>query len=355
MRLSDHLFFLSKLGPFTSRLTAMSLSKHFPPSTQAILSAQQTPPTRKRTFRCDKSIILISSSPELPQQVNPEDEEDVFPQKTRALPLQRRRRPSNEKSIEILEDDNEFSRLIGGFKYNHPLTLSDTVNIPRPVSNAMQKTSVEGFFHENKSTNKPVKSRVKTTLKTRVTVPSKPTLARENPAAVNPTQTSFFTTWAAAQAPTTRPVKATGKPRRKQTNKKTNVEVILLSPRTGQKSAQKHIGEVERGQKLGEKNVCGAMWDAGKRGLEGELYDYDGEVVFSQELRDTLQDNSSKDVEICSVESVEEREVTDEERPARRRGKEVERGGGNVLDDRMPKYSTFTTLQLQVSSHPCQD
>jgi hypothetical protein len=333
----------------------MSLSKHFPPSTQAILSAQQTPPTRKRTLPCDKSIIVISSSPELPQQANPEDEEDVFPQKIRGLPLRRRRRPSNEQSIEILEDDNEFSRLIGGFKYNSPLKLSDTVNIPRPVSNAMQKASVEGFFHESKSTNKPIKNRVKTTLKPRITVPSKPTLTRENPAPVNSIQTSFFTTWAAAQAPTTRPVKVTGKPRRKQTNKKTNVEVILLSPRTGQKSAQKHIGDVERGRILGEKNVSGAMWDACKRGLEGELYDCDGEIVFSQELRDTPQDISSKDVEICSVESVEEKEVTDEEPPARRRGKEVEGDGGKVLDDRMPKYSTYSTLQLQVFSHPCQD
>jgi hypothetical protein len=344
----EHLLSLSKLlRPFLSRLTAMSLSKHFPPSTQAILSAQQTPPNRKRTVPCDESIIIISSSPELSQQVNYEDEEDFLPHETRVPLPPRRRRPSSEKSIEILEDDNEFSRLVGGFKYNSPLTLSDTVNIPRPVSNAMQKTSLEGFFQESKSTNKPVKSRVKTTLTTRVKVPSKPTSTRKKPASLNLTpQTSFFTTWAAAQAPTIRPEKVTTKPRRKPT-KKTNVEVILLSPRTGQENVRKHIGEVGRERKLGEKNNCGGMWDASKRGLEGELYDSDGEVVFSQELRDTSPDIPLKDVEICSVESVEEKEATDEERPARRRGNEAE---GESLEDGMPKYSTFTILQLQVQT-----
>ena len=353
MPLYDLLLSLSKrVRPLPSRVTAMSLSKHFLPSTQAILSAQQTPPTRKRTLPRDESIIIISSSPEQPPQVNSEDEGSFLPQKTGVSPLPRRRRPSNEKSLEILEDDNEFSRLIGEFRYNSPLTLSDTVNIPRPVSNTMRKTSLEGFFQESKSTTKPVKSRVKRTLTTRVTLPSKHTPTRENPPPITVTpQTSFFTTWAAAQAPTTRPAKATAKPRRKQT-KKANVEVVLLSPRTGQESVRKHIGGVERERKLGEKNNCGGMWDACKRGLEGELYDCDGEVVFSQELRDTPPDIPLKDVEICSVEIVEEKEPTDEERPARRRGKEVDK---EVLENGMPKYSTFTIPQLQVSSHLYQD
>ena len=354
MPLYDHLLFLSKpLRPFPSLLTAMSLSEHFPPSTQAILSAQQTPPTRKRTLPNDESIIIISSSPELPQQVNSEDEGDFLPQKTRALPPPRRRRPSSEKSIEILEDDNEFSRLIRGFKYNSPLMLSDTVNIPRPVNTVMQKTSLDGFFQESKSKNKPVKTRVKRILTTRVTVPSKPAAAREKPAPLNVTpQTSFFTTWAAAQAPTTRPIKATTKPRRKPT-KKTNAEVVLLSPRTGQESVRRHIEEVEIGKKLGEKTVCGGMWDACKRGLEGELYDCNGEVVFSQELREMSPDIPLKDIELCSVEIVEEKEAAYEERPARRRGKEVEER--EVLEDGMPKYSTFTIPQLQVSSQPSQN
>src|SRR5215471_9677794 len=321
MPLHDTLIRLSvPLRSLISSLTGMSLSKHFPPSTQAILSAQKTPPTRKRTLPRDESIIVISSSPELPQQVNSEDEWEILPQKTRTSLPQRRQRLSNEKSIEILEDDSEFSRLIGGFKYNSPLTLSDTVNIPRPASNVVQKTSLEGFFQENKSRNKPLKSRVKTTLTARVTVPSKPTPSRETLTPVNiKSQASFFTTWAAAQAPTTRPVNARAKPRRKPTKKKADVEVVLLSPRTGQQSVRNHIEEVERGSKLGEKIVCGGMWDACKRGLDGELYDGDGEIVFSQELRDTTPEIPLKDVEICSVESVEEKEVADEEKPARRR------------------------------------
>ncbi len=142
------------------------------------------------------------------------------------------------------------------------------------------------------------------------------------------------------------------------------MEIVLLSPRTGQESVRKHIGEVERERKLGEKNDCGGMWDACKRGLDGELYDCDGEVVFSQELRDTSPDISLNDVEICtspdsllkdveiySVESMEDNEVTEEERPARRKGKELEREEQrDILEDGMPKYSTFTIPQLQVSN-----
>jgi len=50
---------------------------------------------------------------------------------------------------------------------------------------------------------------------------------------------------------------------------------------------RKRIVEEERGeQRLGERSGGGSvMWDACKRGLEGELYDCEGKVVFSQELR----------------------------------------------------------------------
>src|SRR5208337_1995901 len=133
--------------------------------------------------------------------------------KPRPFPSRRKSSIQNEKSIEILEDE-DFARLVGEFKYKSPLLLSDTANIPcasRPPSvGNIRETSLEGFFRETKTTSKPKTSRVKTTLRTRVSVPSKPIPTRKKPAltpVVTP-QTSFFTTWAAAQAPTTRPAKA---------------------------------------------------------------------------------------------------------------------------------------------------
>src|ERR1700738_2698117 len=284
----------------------MSLSAHFPHSTQAILSAQRTPPKRKCAFPNDDSIIIISSSPEqnltsLERVLSTDDEEYFGPQKTRTSPPPPKPRRTatlpDENSIEVLEDE-DFARLISDFKYKDAgktIPFNDAGSTPLTERTGTRKTSLEAFFQECKPTKptKPKQSRVKTTLTTRVSIPVKPkpkAPKKTSPKPTTPTidpSTSFFTTWAAAQAPTTRNANSKSskvtKPRRKPV-KKSSVEVILLSPRTGQSSVRRDVGEVARGR-LGEKTFGGGMWDACKRGLEGELYDCDGLVVFSQELR----------------------------------------------------------------------
>jgi hypothetical protein len=360
---------------------AMSLSRHFPQSTQAIMTAQTTPPSRKRTLPCDHSIIVISSSPEESALPNPKalfdsDDEQYFgPQRTCTSTspptLKPRKRSSwqNDDNIEVLEDE-DFTRLLGEFKYKDPAPLSDALNLPRPIPSTTRKTNLDGFFQEKKSSAhlnkedpKPTKSRVKTTLTTRVALPFKATkpVEKEIPSkvTVQQQQTSFFTTWAAAQAPTTRPAKTTAKPRRKPTKKKSNVEIVLLSPRTAQKSVRTYVGEVERGP-LGEK-TDGGLFDACKRGLDGELYDCDGGMVFSQELRrERSPDIPLREVEVVCLDSPPVPVVTATQKfdqkeggtvesiepapaRARRKGKAVEHN-----EDGMPNYSAMTLPQLQV-------
>ena len=114
------------------------------------------------------------------------------------------------------------------------------------------------------------------------------------------------------------------------------------------------------------------MWDVCKRGLEGELYDEEGGIVFSQELRMEPRDSSPdvplKEVEVVDLDTfpkessfvgvdVEEQVVIEEvtniavvetiqDRPPARR----KRTTTKVADNGMPLYSTFTIPQLQV--HP---
>src|SRR5277367_306706 len=273
-------------------LSSMSLSRHFPASTQAILSAQTitTPPPVKK--RLDKSIIIISSSPDdnnfrppsPPQRVLCSDDEEYFGPARSSPPAPPRhvaRKQRQMENVPVEVEDENFSRLLGEYKYTQttrPLT-TDTASIPRACT---QKVNLDGFFQETKPLPKkpPPKSRVKTTLTSRVSLPkrtassttikpvftSTPSVTRDNG--------RFFTTWAAAQAPSTR-AKPTAKPRRKPTRRKDSVEVVLLSPRTGQENVRKRVVEEEEGERrLGEKSRRGSMmWDACKRGLDGELYD----------------------------------------------------------------------------------
>jgi hypothetical protein len=293
----------------------MSLSKHFPPSTQAILSAQETPPSRKRTHPHDDSIIIISSSP---------DQKTPF-LSSNDSPLNQPLRVSHEKSIEVLNDE-DFTRLLGSFKY------SCSAPVAKPLST--HKTNLNTYFRERKVHHAEPKPRIKTTLTSRVSLP-KSSKQKPKEKVVEEPSTSFFTTWAAAQAPSIRPAKASAKPRRKPAKKK-SVEVILLSPKSGQGSIRREVSEIHYGGKLGQKSG-GGMWDACKRGLEGELYDSNGDIVFSQQLRSEDGDSVVKEVEIVSVVQAE-----DDEPPARRR-KELEGQDG------IPVYSSFTIPQLQVS------
>jgi hypothetical protein len=182
-----------------------------------------------------------------------------------------------------------------------------------------------------------------------------------------------LTTWAAGQAPVIRPAKASSKPRRKAIKKK-DVDVVLLSPRTAQICARKSfVGPVDVERRLGEKRD-GGMWDVCKRGLEGELYDEEGGIVFSQELRMEPRESSPdvplKDVEVVDLDflskessvvavDVEEQivieevtnitvvETTQDRPPTRRKGTTTK-----VADNGMPLYSTFTIPQLQVQLPP---
>src|SRR5271154_2486564 len=239
-----HKHILSLQTPRLCVLFPMSLSHHFPQSTQAILAAQQTPPRASATNRKhrNKSIIVISSSPDTPRPaqntcslVIPDSEEE---EDAEFVPLPRPKNSTKENAAQVLEDDG-FSRLIGEYKYtsttdtNKTLPLSDTANIPFPrhqTSTSLRKTSLDGFFQETKPSSKPRKSRVKTTLTTRISVPKKPSPQPTKTISTITQQTSFFTTWAAAQAPTTRSTKgAATKPRKRTTRKSSEVEVVLLS------------------------------------------------------------------------------------------------------------------------------
>ena len=184
-------------------------------------------------------------------------------------------------------------------------------------------------------------------------------------------KSSFLTTWAAGQAPIIRSAKASAKPRKRPTKKK-DVEVVLLSPGTAQKCASRSfVGQVDVERRLGEKRD-GGMWDVCKRGLEGELYDEDGGIVFSQELRASKESSPEvalRDVVGVELESapeitraeesavylrVEERVIEEvvpvatmpDGPPARRKEKTK-----NATDNGMPSYSTFTLSQLQVPPH----
>jgi len=89
------------------------------------------------------------------------------------------------------------------------------------------------------------------------------------------------------------------------------------------------------------------------------LYDVDGSMIFSQELRQNGVESSPEiavqdvvtdveDVQVVSVETVTEPVIAtatvDDGIPARRRGVDVEN-----LEDGMPPYSTYTLQQLQVA------
>ena len=129
-------------------------------------------------------------------------------------------------------------------------------------------------------------------------------------------------------------------------------------------------------RRLGEKSQSGGMWDVCKRGLEGELYDEEGGIVFSQELRMETRETreSSPDVPLTEVEAVEldstpksvrqeASVVILEEQPIIEDIAEVEvvattqakspprrkEPKGKVADNGMPLYSTYTLTQLQVS------
>jgi hypothetical protein len=327
----------------------MSLSRYFPPSTQAILSAQCSPPPAKK--RRDKSIIVISSSPEdntlqqpleSPQRIFCSDDEEFFGPVRSNSPAPPPRL-AGKQSRQIVEtppldvEDETFSRLLGEYKYTHPRLLTDTANIPRP---RLQKVNLDGFFQETKltATNPPLhgKSRVKTTLTTRVSLPKRPIPTNTTEPTAKPASEStphassrehvrFFTSWAAAQAPTTR-AKPTAKPRRKAMRKRDSVEVVLLSPRTGQESVRERAVVHEIGErKLGKRGNGGSvMWDACKRGLDGELYDCEGGMVFSQELRQSVCDDEQEEGSL-SVESgdVEVFELTDNQENCPSRNEEM--------------------------------
>lgn len=378
----------------------MSFSEHFPPSTQTILAAQQTPPKRRRFLPREDSIIVISSSPEespaIQRVIDPDDEQYFGPFLcTEPTPLPTTRRKSStsakqEKSIEVL-DDEEFSKLVNGFRFSTPLSetsINTSLTAPR-VPSITQKSNLSSFFQECKpSSSRPGKAtatttkQVKSTLATRVSVPLRKPSSDKRPSSKSTTSstenTSFFTSWAAAQAPITRPASNKTKPRRKPAKKK-DVEVVLLSPRTGQQSVRTRVMEVTRGR-LGEKSE-GGLWDACKRGLDGELYDSDGAIVFSQELRE-MEQIEVGEIEVFDVSADTSREETvpnattgincpkmglhagkvleeidvrqqtnasqrmeiaEEEKPARRRYPACQ----SVVDG-MPVYSTFTITQLQV-------
>jgi hypothetical protein len=275
----------------------------------------------------------------------------------------------DDPSIEVLEGD-DFARLMNDYKYTESRVANTGIPIADRQVSGHRKTNLDGFFQECKPSKNPAKnsgSRVKTTLTTRVSIPvvkKKP--IPKPPKPVEEPPTSFFTTWAAAQAPSTRPATTSksSKPRRKATKKK-DVEVILLSPRTGQRTIRTESATVERGM-LGEKS-CGGMWDACKRGLDGELYDCEGVIVFSQELRrKSSADIPLQEVEIVSLDEseatpkradrrevdhdvlddiiVENVETITPGKPVKRKAKATE-----TCENGMPNYSRFTIPQLQVS------
>lgn len=124
------------------------------------------------------------------------------------------------------------------------------------------------------------------------------------------------------------------------------------------------MGEVERGR-LGEK-TDGGLFDACKRGLEGELYDGDGGMVFSQDLRrESSPDIPLREVEVVCLDTPPMPVVSTTQKiiqreavvgpaepspaPARRKGKAVE-----YNEDGMPNYSAMTLPQLQVLPIPSQ-
>ena len=350
----------------------MSLSRHFTPSTQAILAAQQqstsspprSPSPQRPSPHKDHSVIIISSSPDerpfshsqaAPLEIHSGDESDPF-EPWAPLP-----RPEDRAQV----DNENFTRLVSTYKYNTKQPLKESVNIPRPANMATRKASLDTFFQECKPAAKTGKNRVKTTLTSRVALPKpKPTpvIGTSNPKeGVTKHQTSFFTTWAAAQAPATRSARATSRKMPTRT-KKNDAEVVLLSPKSGKESVRKQTEEkVDADRRLGARrdSSAGSMWDASNRGLEGELYDVDGSMIFSQELRQNGVESSPEiavqdvvtdveDVQVVSVETVTEPVIAtatvDDGIPARRRGVDVEN-----LEDGMPPYSTYTLQQLQVA------
>jgi hypothetical protein len=331
-----------------------------PPSTQAIFDAQFTTPPKHRSQLGDISIISISSSPEAPPsflQVAPHVDH------TRNVPNSPLRSPSQEPFAEETEDitqENsieivevvEFTQAIQNYRYK--ATSVTTAKRPRQPLTAHKANTEE----DAKGATSKLKVNVKSVLPSRVTVPIKPKISENEES-----KSMFFTSWAAAQAPVLRPAKASAKPRRKPVRKKQSVEVILLSPRSGQENVNKDHGDVTRQRRLGEKKCIGNMWEAASRGPEGEMYDNEGEMVFSQQLRDVDEspDVSLSNIEIVTVvaESVEAKENgqtrdinIEEDKPARRRGKAFE----EVVDDKqpenedsMPDYSSMTVAQLRVS------
>ena len=350
-----------------------SPSESAPLSTQAILEAQFTPPPKLRTLPRDESIIVISSSPEQadtpfenaiisgyiqssPKSPIPTSPDAAVPNESEFM--------EHENSVELLEV-RSFSRIVEEYKFCSSTPILNTV---RPPLQGL-KTHRSNVVEETKTTTFSTKGKIKSTLSTRVAVPSKST-ALEN---VQPLHANFFTTWATAQAPTVRPTKASAKPRRKVVRKKKAVEVVLLSPKTGQESIRRDHGESPKYRRLGKKVSTEGMWNAASRGLEGELYDEDRGVILSQELRrEDTPDVSLSKIEIISVNEsprnssemskrtpvdvkcVSREETTIEDKPARRRGKGFDDvdNNRNIREDGMPSYSTMTLKQLRVFSFP---
>jgi len=372
-------------------------SRHFPRSTQVILDAQQSRPESSSPSpprfspKKDDSIIVISSSPDEryashstkgPVEIASGDESDPFEP---WAPL-----PRHDESVEII-DKEEFTRLVGGYKFKaEPLKESANILRNQRLQNTMtRKTSLDTFFRECKPVSKAGKNRTKPTLTRRVDLPTtKGSTVVENTVSTPTTnarkqQASFFTAWAAAQAPATRGARATS---RKKATKKSDVQVIVLSPESGQESVRKRAEEkVDIDRRLGEKPAVSGrgMWDASNRGLEGELYDGEGNMIFSQELRSRAESSpgapmpqvmssvadvqvvavermnpevplpdvasSAEDVKVVAVTSVTRSvpDVVEDGIPARRRGVAVENSQNG-----MPVYSTFTLQQLQVNTFP---
>ena len=330
-------------------LYIMSLSRHFPPSTQAILSAQLTPPAPSKKHR-DHSIIIISSSPdEVPESVICSSDEEYFgPARATSPPILKRRKSRQKENVLTTTEveDKSFSRFLGDYKYalnsQNSRPLTDPLKIP---GGCIQKVNLDGLFPETNSLPTVTKSRVKTTLTTRVALPKRPSSTKV-PISATPSDSReharCFTTWAAAQAPTVR-AKPTAKPRRKTTSKRSPLEVVLLSPRTGQESVRKRVVEEKGEWKLGERSEGESMmWDACKRGSEGELYDCEGQLVFSQELRrETSVDEDNhcgkeRDLEVLDVTESQEIYCREDNDIANSPDKQIERGEKHpeILDER---------------------
>jgi hypothetical protein len=354
----------------------MSFSEYFLPSTQDLLSAQMTPPKRQR--RQDHSIIVISSSPiaaedaELAEETLPRVFSTVgVPEKTVDVLSDR----EQERSIEVLNDE-DFAILLHEYQYSK--TTSPTLPTMTSTPKVTHKSNLTTYVPESKP--KPLSKRVKPHLSTRIPLPQKPRLKSKPSSELS--SADFFTSWAASQAPVLRAANHARKPRRKPTTKKTE-EVVLLSPRTGQRCVRVPLDEIPRGM-LGKGRGGNGMWGASSRGLEGELYDEEGGWVSSQEVRErrvgdmdrgsegemigkeggieivevscgtdaeiVVQDSEGEDEDVVSLHDHEPPKLTEEIQKSARRKVPLP----STSADGMPTYSKFTIPQLQVPTCPPQ-